>query len=107
MNSKMTKQLNELGDLCDVLNSISHQNEIENLKTTNEKLADNLKIVNDDKTKQEEKHKLKIPNTDVSVTTFLYCVQNIISVLLSKFLKDDICKNINLKLPLYKQNRKQ
>ncbi|XP_071176831.1 uncharacterized protein [Mytilus edulis] len=69
MNSKTTKQLNEFRDLCDVQNSksISQQNEIESLKTTNEKLADNLKIVHDDKTKQEEKYKLKIPNTDAAV----------------------------------------
>ncbi|CAC5403548.1 MACROD [Mytilus coruscus] len=76
MNFETTKQLKELRDLCYVQNSksISQQNEIDSLKTTNEKLADNLKIVNDelrsqviDKTKQEEKCKLKISNTDAAV----------------------------------------
>ncbi|CAC5403546.1 unnamed protein product [Mytilus coruscus] len=50
MNSETAKQLKEFRDLCDIQNSksISQQNEIDSLKTTNEKLADNLKIVNDE-----------------------------------------------------------
>lgn len=85
MMSETTQQLKELGDECHVHKSktVSQQNEIDSLKTANKKLADNLRILNDelrsqvtDKTEQEEKYKSKIPNTDVSrAHFFLYCLQ--------------------------------
>ncbi|CAG2249300.1 PARP10_14_15 [Mytilus edulis] len=75
-NSETTKQLKELRDLCYVHKSKTEslQNEIGSLKTTNKNLADNLRIVNDelrsqliDKTKQEDRYKQKISNTDTAV----------------------------------------
>ncbi|VDI70017.1 Hypothetical predicted protein [Mytilus galloprovincialis] len=75
-NSETTKQLKDLRDLCYVHKSKteSQQNEIGCLKTTNKNLVDNLRFVNDelrsqliDKTKQEDRYKQKISNTDTAV----------------------------------------